>query len=230
MNEILLKRLLAREAFRKKIDKTPAYKERVEAYRAEVLFGTFVQKVIDREIRLDDAAIRKYYEEHQKEFFSPEKKRLMDLAFEKREDAADALEKLRRGADIKWVKANAPGQVDEMSRKGGLPQGGGFFVQKDLPDGIRETVSGAGPGEYRLSQSPEGQFFVLYIQEVIPAQPYPYDMVKDSIANEVFRKEQQKSLEGWVEKLRAASEIQIFATQDEMEKIFVPSGGGAAKP
>jgi len=37
-------------------------------------------------------------------------------------------------------------------------------------------------------------------------------------------------VEEWAEKLRAVSEIKIFATDREMEKIFGPAGGAAGKP
>ena len=198
--------MLTKEALRKKIDKTPAYRDSVDDYRNGVVFGAFVQRVIDQEIRLDNTAVRRYYDEHGAEFLSPAMIRLNDLAFERRDEAADALEKLRRGADFKWVKANAPGQIVEKDRKGLAPLGGEFFAEKDLPDGVREAISGAGPGEFRLYTSPESQFFVLCILEVIPSKPYPYEEVKNVIWNRLFQEERKKSAEGWVEKLRAASE------------------------
>ena len=163
-------------------------------------------------------------------FLSPEAVRVKDLAFGNREDAIDALEKLRRGADFNWLKANALGQIDDKSRQRVPPLRGELYVKKDLPDGVREAVSGAGPGDVRLYPSPEEQFFVLYILEVIPSKSTPYAQLKEIIANRLFQEERQKSVEKWAEKLRAASEIRIFATEEEMEKMFVPAGAGSAKP
>ena len=230
LDEMLLKRVFNKEARRKKIDKSSEYKKRVKAYRDEVLFGAFVQNVIDPDVKLDETVIRKYYEEHEKEFLSPEAVRVNDLAFGNREDAIDALEKLRRGADFNWLKANALGQIDDKSRQRVPPLRGELYVKKDLPDGVREAVSGAGPGDVRLYPSPEEQFFVLYILEVIPSKSTPYAQLKEIIANRLFQEERQKSVEKWAEKLRAASEIRIFATEEEMEKMFVPAGAGSAKP
>jgi parvulin-like peptidyl-prolyl isomerase len=229
LNEMVLTRVLGKEALRKKIDRTPEYKTRFGEYRDEVLFGTFVQKVIYPGIKADDATDRKYYEEHGKNFVSPESMRIDDLAFGKREDAVDALEKLRGRAEFKWVKANAPGQIEGKSRQGVEPFGGQLHVVQNLPDGVPEAISGAGPENFRLYASPGGQFFVLYVQEVFPAKPVPFEDAKGWIREKVIQAELQKSVEEWVAKLRAASDIRIYLTEEEMEKIFVPSGGGAPK-
>jgi hypothetical protein len=229
LDEMALTRVLGKEALRKKIDRTPEYKTRFGEYRDEVLFGTFVQKVIYPGIKVDDATDQKYYEEHGKDFLSPESMRIDDLAFGKREDAVDALEKLRGGAEFKWVKANAPGQIEETSRQGVEPFSGQLHVVQHLPEGVREAVSGAGPENFRLYASPEGQFFVLYVQEVFPAKPVPFEEAKGWIREKVIQVELQKSVEEWVAKLRAASDIRIYLTEEGMKKIFVPSGGGAAK-
>jgi hypothetical protein len=230
LNEMVLTRVLRKEALRKKIDRTPEYKARFGEYRDELLFGMFVQKVIYPDIKVGDAAVRTYYEEHEKEYLSREEMRLDDLAFGKREDAADALEKLRKGADFKWVKANAPGQIAEKARQRIQPLGGQRYVLQELPEGVGEAVSGAGPEDFRMYASPEGQFFVLYVQETVPAKPYPFDQAKGMIREKLTRMELQRSIEEYAGKLRAASDIRIFATEEGMKKLFVPTGGKAAKP
>ena len=230
LNEMATTRVLVKEALRKKIDKTPEYKQKVKEYEDEVLFGVFVQKAINPDIKVDEGVVRKYYDDHGAEFLVPESVRGEDLAFAGREDAVDALEKLRNGADFKWVMANAPGQVGEKSRQRLFPADGAYSSLHDLPGGGAEAVAGAGSGEFRLYTSPEGQFLVLHILEMVPAKPYPFDAVKGKIQERIFREEQQKTVEEWAGKLRAVSEIRIFATDREMEKIFGPAGGATGKP
>ena len=231
LNEMVTTRVLVKEALRKKIDKTPEFKQKVKEFEDEVLFGMFVQKAINPDIQVDEGAARKYYDDHGAEFLVPESVRGEDLAFAGREDAVDALEKLRRGADFKWVEANAPGQVGGKSRQRLFPAGGGEPPPlHDLPEEAREALSGAGAGESRLYTTPEGQFLVLHIVDVIPASSYPFEAVKGKIQERMFREAQQKSVEEWAGKLRAVSEIKIFATDQEMEKIFGPAGGATGKP
>ena len=91
MNEMVTTRVLVKEALRKKIDKTPEYKQKVKEFEDEVLFGMFVQKAINPDIKVDEAVVRKYYDDHAGEFLVPESVRGEDLAFAGREDAVDAL-------------------------------------------------------------------------------------------------------------------------------------------
>jgi hypothetical protein len=229
-DEIVNGRVLNKEAYRKKIDRSPDCRQRVKAYEEGILFGTFVEKAISPNIKVDEGAVRKYYEEHPVEFSSPEMIRGEDLAFAGREDAADALEKLRRGADFKWVKANAPGQVEGKERQRVFPPEGGYVSMADLVEGAREAVAGAGPEEYRFYAGPKGQSFVLYILDVAPPKPYPFESVQGKIEKKMYGVEMQKSVEEWAGKLRAASEIKVFASDREMEKIFAPAGGRGGKP
>jgi len=225
LGEMVNTRVLDKEALRRKIDKTPECREQVRAYEAEFLFGMFVQKAINPDIKVDEAVVRKYYDDHLKEFSAPEMIRGEDLAFAGREDASDALEKLRRGADFKWITANAPGQVGEKTRERVFPPEGAYIARNDLTASAGEAVEGARPGEYRLYQSPQGQFLVLHVLEVVPSKPYPFGSVQGKISEKMYGEEQQKSVEEWAGKLRATSDIKVFATDDMLKKIFDPSGG-----
>jgi parvulin-like peptidyl-prolyl isomerase len=229
LNELVNTRVLDKEAHRLKIDRAPESREKVRAYEEDILFGKFVEKAIVPNIKVDDAATRKYYDDHPGEFSAPEMIRGEELAFAGREDAADALEKLRRGADFKWVKTNAPGQVEGKERQRVFPPEGGYVPMGDMAEGVREAVAGAGPEDYRFYASPKGQFFVLYILDVVPPKPYPFDSVKGKIEERMYREELQKSVEEWAGKLRAASEVKVFATDREMEKIFAPASGKGGK-
>jgi len=54
LNEMVTTRVLVKEALRKKIDKTPEYKQTVKEFEDEVLFGMFVQKAITPDIKVDE--------------------------------------------------------------------------------------------------------------------------------------------------------------------------------
>jgi len=128
----------------------------VKAFEEGILFGMFVEKAINPGIKVDDAVVRKHYDDHLEEFSAPERIRGEDLAFSGREDASDALEKLRRGADFKWVMVNAPGQAGEKTRERVFPPERTYIARNDLTASVGEAVAGAGPGEYRLYESRRG--------------------------------------------------------------------------
>jgi len=158
------------------IDKTPEYKQKVKEFEDEVLFGMFVQKAINPTSKVDEAVVRKYYDDHAGNSLS-RKVFGEDLAFAGREDAVDALEKLRNGADFKWVKENAPGQVGEKSRQRVFPADGAYSSVHDLPGGARRRLPAPGR-ENSGSTRALRQFLVLHILERVPAKPFPFDVVR----------------------------------------------------
>jgi len=222
LEEILVKRVVIKEAKRKKLDRTEYYKSRVEEYRNGLLFGTFLHKAIDPDVRIEEAEIKSYLQEHIGEYTMPEMMRIDSLVFSGREDAEDAIEKLRKGADFQWTRANAEGQVEAAKAENLLNFGGGVVVTTDLPEGIRKAVSGAAGGDYRIYAETGGPYYVLNILEVFPPKQQPYEAVKDVIEKKVFIEKRQKVIQDWEEKLRRASEVKIFATGEKLDRIVKP--------
>jgi parvulin-like peptidyl-prolyl isomerase len=210
LDEMLYKRVFRKEALRLGIDKTEVYKNRVKEYENSVIFGAFIQKVVVPDIKLKEEELKTYYDDHIKEYTMPEMMRINSLVFAKREFAENALEKLRRGTDFQWLVENAEGQIDKSNSKDVLNFEGKPLTTKDLPEGVRKSVSGAKRGDFRLYESPEGYFYALAIQDVIPSKPQPFEEAKKKIAKIVFDVKLKKAVEEWAEKLRAVSEVKVY--------------------
>ena len=135
--------------------------------------------------------------------------KINSLVFGKREEAEKAVDNLRKGTNFQWIMENAEGQIDKSTkRRFGFE--GRFLTTKDLPGGVRKSVSGTRPGDFRLYESPEGYFYVLAIQDVIPAKPQPFEEAKNKIAKIVFDDKLKKAVEEWAEKLRAVSDVKVY--------------------
>jgi hypothetical protein len=210
LDEMIYKRVFRKEALRLGIDKTKVYKNKVKAYENSVIFGAFIQKVVVPDIKLKKEELKTYYDNHIKEYTTPEMMKIDSLVFTKREFAEEALDKLRKGTDFQWLTENAEGQIDKSNSKDVLNFEGKFLTTKDLPEGVRKSVSGAKPGDFRLYESPEGYFYALAIQDVIPAKPEPFEEAKKKIAEIVFDDKIKKAVEEWAEKLRTVSDVKIY--------------------
>jgi len=210
LDEMLYKRVFRKEALRLGIDKTKVYKDRVKEYENSVIFGAFIQKAVVPDIKLKEEELKTYYDDHIKEYTMPEMMKINSLVFTKREFAEKALEKLRKGTDFQWLAENAEGQIDKSNSKDVLNFEGKILTTKDLPEGVRKSISGAKPGDFRLYESPEGYFYALAIQDVIPAKPQSFEDAKKKIAKIVFDDKLKKSVEEWAEKLRDASDVKIY--------------------
>ena len=209
LDEMMEKKVLRKEALRLGIDKTEDYKNKVKEYENSLIFGAFIQKAVEPDVKLKEEELKANYDEHIKEYTHPEMVKMISLVFGKRGDAERAIANLRKGADFQWIKENAEGQVDQ-NRKGVLVFDGRLLTTRDLPEGVAKAVAGAKAGESRLYESPENHYYVLYIQEVIPSRPQPYSEVKETIAKKIYNEKLTKAVEEYAGKIRAVSDVKIY--------------------
>ena len=207
---MLEKRVLLKEALIQGIDKTEAYQNRVKEYRDSVIFGAFIQKVVTPGIKLDVKDLKTYYKENSGEYTFPEMMRIKSLVFGERSDAVNAIDKIRKGTDFSWLSSHAEGQVDKNS-EGLLKFDGNLLALTNLPEEVQKTVTGAKTGDLRLYVSPEDYFYVLYIYNVIPAKPQPFENVKKEIAQKVFDDKVKKAIEAYADKLKEYYPVKIYA-------------------
>lgn len=203
------RRVLNAEASRLGIDKTSRYRDRVNGYRESLVFDAFLQKVVAPGAKLREDEIKQYYNAHIKDYSSPQMLRVRGLAFTKRSFAEDALRKLREGADYGWLAANATGRVDPAAA-GVLRLDGQPVITSSMPEGLQKALAGSKPKDLRLYASPEGHFYALAVQQVIPSEPKPYGQVRDEVAQKASGLKLKKSLEDYSAKLRAKSPVETF--------------------
>lgn len=220
LDDLLLRRAVLHEAKRLKIDQGEDYKAAVRDYRDSIVFGTFVKKVVAPEIKIEDAELKKYVADHPDHYRTPEMIQLEGVAFTRRADAEAALAKLRQGADLQWLKANAEGQVDPATAKDLLEFPPGSILKSALPPAVQKAVAGAAVGDYRFYADRDGPYYVLYVRSAIPARSQPFDAVKDDVAKKVFADKLQRAVDDWAAKLRAASEVKILASPDQLEALI----------
>ena len=222
LEEILNRRVTIKEAKRQKLDRTEFYKQKVAEYRNGILFGAFFRKVIAPDVKVDEEELKSYYQAHIGEYTFPEMVRIDGLVFSDRKDAEATIEKLRKGADFQWLRANADGQVEAGKGENLLEFRGQMLDATTLPEEVRKAVSGASPGDYRLYADPGNAYYVLDIRERIPSRSMPFESVKELIEKKVYAEKQQRVLRDWEEKLRKASDVKIYATGKQLDEIVNP--------
>ena len=220
LDQMLIERAALEEARRLKLDTASDYEARVDEYVAGVLFGAFVEKVVEPDVRPSDEVLRAYFERHTGEYSGPEMVRLDSLVFAKREDAERTLDGLRKGADIQWMRANASGQVPSSSNGAADQEPGAAVPIPDLPDGVRQAVAGAGTGEARLYADPDGTYRILFVRQIVPARPMSFEDAREQVAAAVFREQRREAVADWTAKLRAASEIEVLVTGEELQSLL----------
>jgi hypothetical protein len=212
--EIVEKRVLHQEALKRGIDKTSVYKMMFKEAELNTLFGAFIEKVAVPGVKLPEEDLKAYYREHAGDFRSAVAMKMGQLVFERKPDALSALDKLRKGTDFNWVKANAEGQVRDLSRESVLFDEK-FHALDQLPPDVQGTLAGAQRGEFRLYESEDGTMHVLHVQDMLPSQQQEFEAVRGQIRAAVFNIKLNEEVKEWTRKLRDAAEIKIYLSRSE---------------
>jgi len=210
LDSMLENRVLLKEASIQGIAKTESYQEKVREYENSVIFGTFVQKVIVPEIKLEEKELQAYYRKNSRSYTSPQMLRIKSLVFKNRSAAAVAFDKLVKGTDFNWLNAHAEGQADKNT-PGLLMFDGSVVMANSLPENLQEVLSGVTPEEPRLFESPDGYFYVLYVFDVVAPDVRPFEDVKKEIANEVFSVKITAAIEAWAARLKEYYPVEIYS-------------------
>jgi hypothetical protein len=214
LDDIVYKRLLNVEAEKRGLDKTGTYKSMVRDYERNTVFGEFIQKVVARDVKLQDEDMRAYYHDHAGDYMSAKMVKIRSLAFGKQADAVAALDKLRKGADFNWLKVNAEGQLDNRTKD--------LMTFEDRPvpvdtleEDVQKALSGVHAEDFRLYESPQSHFHVLYVPEVVPPRPQPFEQARQHIQNKLFYVKLNEAALEWIRKLKESADIKIYLAGSE---------------
>jgi len=228
LEELTTERVIQYEAHRLALDRTDDYRAAVQEFRNRTLFGLFISRVIDPSVEVTDDKIREYYEAHLADYRSPEMLKIRGLTFTSAKAAQQALEHLNAGADLEWMRVNAPDQLAAEEIPGELRFEGRLVTRDSLPQDLVEAITGAETGDYRTYADGAGRYHVLFVQERIPATPSPLESVRNPVAREVFLRERAAAVEDYMQKLRKASDIEIRVGTEELRALASAGGGPTA--
>jgi parvulin-like peptidyl-prolyl isomerase len=208
--EVIAKSLIVKEALQQGIDKTSEYQYKVKEYRETVVFGTFVENVVRRDVNVTENEGKKYYSEHLKEYTYPAMVRINGLAFKTMEAAQACIDKLRQGVDYKWLKTTADGQLPDDTPNL-MKFAGELVAVTSLPDDLGKVLAGVHSDDYRIFSDSPTHYYALQIKEHIPPQEMPYKEARQTVIGKVYGENLKKVMDDWTNKLRDASVVKIYA-------------------
>jgi hypothetical protein len=207
---LLQERVLLKEALRQGMDKTDDFKRRMMEYENSVIFGAFMDQVVAPEIKITASELKQHYKDNIQAYSSPKMLRIKSLVFWEKRNATHAMDRLGKGTDFEWLRSRAEGQIQNTNERG-LPFEGRLLTVSSLPQGVQKIISGADPGDFRLYESPQGLYYVLYVVDVLPSEPQPFQAVKEKVAERVYSDKLKQSVENWADQLRDYYPVKIFA-------------------
>jgi hypothetical protein len=223
LHELILRRVVPLEGRRLGIDGGAEFLGAVRAFEEERLFNAAVRSVVMPEVRVDEAAVLEYYDEHAGEYPGPALVRLDSMAFADREAAERALDRLRRGADWGWTLEHAAGRA--QTGPSALID---FRLQRAvdlLPQDLRSDVERAAPGEFLLYAPGGGPAYVLAVLEKPPREPRELSEVRGSIVARLREERARAVLEEWTGQLREASDVRVLVSPSELASLVADARG-----
>ncbi|HSB35180.1 MAG TPA: peptidyl-prolyl cis-trans isomerase [Nitrospirota bacterium] len=211
---LLGKRVIAKEVSDRGLANSEEFRKELREYKDQTLFGMFVERVVFPDVKVTEEDLKTYYEKHKQEFQYPEMMKMSSVAFGNKRDAEAALAKLKKGTDMAWVRSNAEGVAARSEDDPLSHLNGSILSVKSLPAGMAKTVTGAHGGEYRLYEGTEsGRFYVLSIEDAVPARQQPYEEVREQFRQKAFQEKFSQAMEDWFHKLRSASKVKVYLSE-----------------
>ena len=192
------------------LDQTEDFKRKVKDFEISVVFNAFMNKLILPEVKVTEEEIRAYYDEHIDEYSSPAMLQMKSLVFNTRQDAENALDKLRKGADYNWVSANAANLV-APDTAGVLPLDKNLLSLTSLPEDLQELARDAKKGTSLLYAPAEPNFFyVLLMENVFPPEPQPYEQARKEAGKKIYIRKSEELLAEYITKLKEEYPVKIL--------------------
>lgn len=207
-DDLLEKRLFAKEARAQGLQDQPEYKYQLQQFADQLALSAAVERAVLPALKVTDDDLRRYYREHEREFAAPATFRLDGIAFARAADAQEALRKLRAGTDLKWLRANAEGQLP-LDEAGPRLDGSAVAVS-DMPEALGQILAEARTGDYRLYAAPGGAQYAIQVVERLPPQIQPFESVKDTIQTTVLGRKLNEAFQQWAGTLRQHYPVEIL--------------------
>lgn len=207
-DDMMEKRLFVKEARAQGMQEQPDFKYQMQQYADQLSLSGAIERVVVPSVTVADEDLRRYYREHQKELTTPAMFKLDGIAFGRAAEAQEALRKLRGGTDLKWLRANAEGQLPP--EKWALQLDGRTVSAAEMPAGLADALAGSRNGDYRLYAHTGGGQYVVQVVEYFPPQSQPFESVKDALSTRVRGEKLNRAFREWTDTLRKHYPVEIL--------------------
>lgn len=197
--------LVRLEVRSKKTVERPEIAAEAKTFRENLMERALYADYVLKGIEITDADVRNWYDAHQKDFVTPERRRVAHLVTATREEAEALRQRIEKGEDFGDLVRTSSTDIQTRKSGGDL----GWVTRKQTPPGF-EPVFDLKLGE--VSQPLQSKFgwHLIQVEAIDPARPQSFDEVKEDLRKQLLEQRKTELRAEWVAKLRAATPIEIF--------------------
>lgn len=200
IEELISSELIYQEAQKQGLDKQPDFLVREELSRRKLLTSAFLQDYVKKH-PISDADTKAAYEQYKKAYGDKEYN-AKHILVKTETEAKDIIAQLNKGGDFAKIakeKSLDPGSKDKGGDLGWFSPASMVKPFSDVAINLQKGATSANPVQTQFG------WHVIKLIDTRPAQPLPYEKLKDGIQKNL----QQRNLEKMMADLRSKAKIEI---------------------
>lgn len=211
--ENLLKyKLLLNKVKSSGIENSPEYKKQVELATDSIAFGLWQKKQFE-DTKVSEAEIKKYYEDHKKDFLKPAEVKAQHILVKTEAEAKAIIAELEKtnpkNLEAEFTKLAKEKSIDPTAKKNGGEIG--WFNKNMMVESFANAAFALKDKEFtKTPVKSQFGYHIIYKQASKPASEIPFDKVKDIIKMRLKQEKFQKDLENQANELYKAQKVEFF--------------------
>ena len=220
MDEVIDQKLLAQEARKRGLDKSPLAQRRLAAARERILGDMLVEKTVDESI--DEDKVKALYEEQLRLAKQAEEIHARLILSKTLPEAQAVMSLLGTGARFEDVAMQR--SLDQATRFNGGDLG--YFTTDVMPESYAKALVGAKAGSTVGPFQTDGGYAILRVEDRRVEQPLSMEQARPQILRFLTYDEVRQLLQ----RLRARSKVQVLIKGDPLSVPGAPREPASAPP
>jgi peptidyl-prolyl cis-trans isomerase C len=200
LDEVIDQKLLAGEAVKRKLDRSPAAQKRLAAARERVLSDLLVEGVVEKAV--SENAVRQLYQEQVKLSRQSEELRARRIVVAGQAEAEGIRKALAGGASFEALAMQR--STDQATRFNGGDMG--YFTLDVMPETYQAVLKAAKAGQIVGPFQTDAGFAIVKVEDRRPEAPITLESARPQIVR-FLTYDQVRDL---IEKLRGKSKVQVL--------------------
>lgn len=220
LESYITEKLLLQEAEKRGLQHMQDVQDVLKQARQKILVAKLIESEVEAKAAVTPEDIQAYYDSHQDEFMSPYRVRASHILLRSREEAVQALARIKGGESFEDVAKQV--SLDPTAAKGGDL---GFFQKGQLIAEIEEAAFALSPGELSDVIQTSFGYHIIKVAEVSEPKLKDAESVKEEIKEKLTVEKKAGLFSELAERLKRKAKISI----DEAKLSEVPLSPAAVE-
>jgi len=204
LDDLIVDELFYEEAIRKGLAKDKETKAVINEAKKKILVAKLVQVEVEDKIRVNEDAMRSYYDEHKEQFMTPVRWRASHILVPTEEEAKTILADLAQGRSFEDL-------AKEKSQDGTASRGGdiGYFAKGHLIPEFETACLQLGIGSVSDIVKTKFGYHIIKLTDRVESQVEDFEAVKRSIKDILEKSHRRDLFNNLVNRLKTSYRVEV---------------------